>query len=274
MISILLSSYNGEKYIKYQLDSILSQTFEDWNLYIRDDGSTDSTLSIINTYQSILPSKIKIVNDGLGNIKSAKSFMMLLRAVDSEYYMFCDQDDVWLPNKIEESFKALKKIEKDCLNKPLMVFTDLAIVDRHLSTIHDSMWKYAGINPSLANDFYQVSVATKVTGSTMIFNKHLRDLSLPLPQYLVMHDWWLSLIVSRMGVVSFLTMPTVLYRQHDSNVLGAEKHYSSNIISKIVSFRTVIINNYFIYRMLKELPFKFSSSLYFYQKVKRFLINS
>ena len=102
MIAILMSTYNGERYLREQIDSLLNQTYKDWKLYIRDDGSTDETISIIESYVNDYPDLIVLLKDDLGNLGSARSFMRILSVVDADYYMFCDQDDVWLPNKVKD----------------------------------------------------------------------------------------------------------------------------------------------------------------------------
>ena len=110
MISILLSTYNGEKYLSEQLDSILQQSYQNFIIYIRDDGSNDNTLNIIMYYVHNFPSKIKLVDDKVKHRGAKLSFIWLMSHIESDYYMFCDQDDVWLPNKIELSIDKLSKL--------------------------------------------------------------------------------------------------------------------------------------------------------------------
>ena len=125
MIAILMSTYNGECYLKDQIESILSQTYKDWILYIRDDGSTDRTIRIIKTYVGNYPDKIIYEYDRLGNLGSGRSFMKLLSSIDSDYYMFCDQDDVWLPSKIEKTYLKMKSLEMNHAHNAIAVFTNL-----------------------------------------------------------------------------------------------------------------------------------------------------
>ena len=133
MIEILLSSFNGEKYIKELLDSIIAQSYENWQLLIRDDGSKDSTSDIINKYEQIYPTKIKIINDGGKNLGSTLSFARLLECCQGEYIMLSDQDDVWLPNKIELTLNEIVNLASGVKNQPLMVFTDLKVVNIELT---------------------------------------------------------------------------------------------------------------------------------------------
>ncbi len=112
MVAILLSTYNGQLYLKEQIDSLLDQTYKNWCLFVRDDGSSDDTLQIISTYAKKCPERIVLLTDNRGNIKPAASFMQLLSMVDMDYYMFCDQDDIWLSTKIERTYEEMVSIEK------------------------------------------------------------------------------------------------------------------------------------------------------------------
>ena len=109
-LAILMSTFNGEKYLKEQIDSLLNQEYEAFDIYIRDDGSTDQTVSILENYEHIYPN-IYLLKDTQGNIGVFKSFMYLLSQVHADYYMFCDQDDVWLSNKISMSMKRMNELE-------------------------------------------------------------------------------------------------------------------------------------------------------------------
>ena len=110
MVAILMSTYNGERYLREQIDSLLNQTYKDWKLYIRDDKSTDGTVSIIEGYVRVYPDQIVYKSDGFGNLGAGCSFMQLLSSIDSDYYMFCDQDDVWMEDKIERTYLYLRSL--------------------------------------------------------------------------------------------------------------------------------------------------------------------
>ena len=139
MIAILMATYNGSRYLREQIDSILSQTNDNWQLYIHDDGSTDSTMDIILEYCNKYIGKIVYLNDAQKHRGAAMSFMYLLKQVEADYYMFCDQDDVWLPNKVEQEFKSITEYSNE---KPILVFSDLYIVDEKLNVIEKSYWRY------------------------------------------------------------------------------------------------------------------------------------
>ena len=144
-IYILLSTYNGEKYLKEQLDSLFSQSYKDFKLIVRDDGSNDKTLDILKKYDiELLPS--------FGNLGVKKSFEKLLKYAsennEAKYFMFCDQDDVWKSDKIEKTLKKMQELENLYGNNmPLLIHTDLEVVNENLKTINHSMWQYEKINP-------------------------------------------------------------------------------------------------------------------------------
>ena len=149
MVDILLSTYNGERYLKQQIDSIIGQSFSDWRLIVRDDDSKDRTRELLEEYSFAYPQKIKIITDSYGNIGVIKSFEELLKNSNSDYIMFCDQDDVWLPEKIRMSLQTLKDKEHENLNIPILLFSDLTVVDESLNVINNSFWSYSNIKPHL-----------------------------------------------------------------------------------------------------------------------------
>ena len=131
-IAILMATYNGENYLREQIDSILCQTNQDWTLYVQDDGSKDATLDIIKSYDD---ERIVLVDVGLTRQGACMNFMSLLNMVESEYYMFCDQDDVWFVDKVEKSLGRMKKEEmyygKD---KPILVFSDASVIQPYAAS--------------------------------------------------------------------------------------------------------------------------------------------
>ncbi|MDA8579250.1 glycosyltransferase family 2 protein [Rhodobacteraceae bacterium] len=222
MIDILLSTYNGEKYLTVLLDSIISQSYECWRLIVRDDESTDSTLKILRDFQEKYPTKIEILDDTLGNIGPLRSFEQLLVHSKENYIMFCDQDDIWLPFKISDSITELIKTERENLDQPIIAITDLTIVDANLNVIHDSAWRYMKIYPTSFVDPINLGMRNYVIGCTLLLNKAARDVSLPFPSDALMHDWWIGLAtLSNQGRICPVKKPTILYRQHSANTVGA-----------------------------------------------------
>ncbi len=234
MIDILMATYNGETYITEQIESILAQTCQDWRLIIQDDGSSDHTVSIVNGYQQKYPEKIQLLIRKTPSGSAKGNFLSLFPVASSDYIMTCDQDDVWEPDKIENTFQAMVQAEtrwgKDV---PILVHTDLTVVDSHLGVIAKSMFKYQGLDKR-ACSLNRLIVQNNVTGCTMMINRALCDylLCIQNTDALLMHDWWCALIASAMGQVVYLDQPTVLYRQHGDNQLGAVNNRSIPSIVK------------------------------------------
>lgn len=229
-IAILLATYNGAKYIREQLESLFQQSCSDFHLYVRDDGSTDDTMKIIGQFHEMYPDRVTILKDSQKHRGAAKSFMYLLENVDSEYYMFCDQDDIWLPEKIEKTFARMKEIEAESVRKgtaeknvPILVATDLGVVDEQLNLISPSF------NKDLKIDVFRkhpelICVRHVVTGCTMMFNRATKQAALPMSPRATMHDEWVALCVHfKGGVISIIDDSPILYRQHTGNTLGAEQ---------------------------------------------------
>ena len=221
-VAILLATYNGEKYIKEQLESLVHQTYQDWHLYVHDDGSQDNTVNIVRDFSTAYPGKITIM-DYPPTGGPCKNFLSMVEKVEAAYYMFCDQDDVWLPEKIQLSMTALEEAERTVPDKGVVVHTDLRIVDEQLSPIAGSMWEHAGIFPQYIKTFVDSGGHTAIaTGCTMLFNAEAKKCCDVPSGKAIMHDCWVCLcVLSKGGVVKGINEKTVLYRQHGCNTLGA-----------------------------------------------------
>lgn len=229
-IAILLSTFNGYDYLEDQIQSILKQTNHDWRLYIRDDGSNDGTVSLINKI-SKLPEISILDNDNQNNLGSANSFFELLSKVDADYYMFADQDDYWLPDKVDVTLSRMKSLEKKGYNGPICVHTNLKVTDADLKP-----YRLYNSGP-LWHDLDHLLFNNCVTGCTMMINKQLRDavkFEKTAENTIYMHDWWLALIAAAFGIVSYIDIPTILYRQHSSNVLGSLDGKKINSVKRIL----------------------------------------
>lgn len=230
MVDILMATYNGELYIKDQIESILKQTYKEWKLYIRDDGSYDNTINIINKYIEEYPDKIVLIKDNYKNLGCKNNFIELLNYSKNNYSMFCDQDDVWLEDKIERTIKLMKKLESDYgAGEPILVHTDLKVVDSSLNIVSSSFWKCININPH-NNNLNRLFIENTVTGCTMMINKNLANLCNSIPKECLMHDWWLAIMASCFGKIGILEEQTILYRQHSNNQVGVRK---KSIISRL-----------------------------------------
>lgn len=214
-INILLSTYNGERFLREQVESIQAQTVRDWHLLIRDDGSSDQTRQIIEELVAS-DERIRFINpDDTTNLGVIKSFFTLVKHEPADYYFFSDQDDVWLPNKLEVT---LKQAQQENPAQPLLIYTDLKVVNQDLVVQHESM--IATQSHHANTELVQELTENTVTGGTMMINRALAALW-QTADGLLMHDWYLALVASALGKLVYLDQPTQLYRQHDSNVLGA-----------------------------------------------------
>ena len=227
-ILVCMATYNGGEYLKQQIDSIIAQSIQDWRVIIRDDGSSDNTVSIIEKYAAEHPDKIKLITDSDGNLGANLNFGRLLEQADAEYIMFSDQDDVWLPNKIELTLNVMKATEQIYPDKPVLIHTDLKVVDSDLNIIADSMWSYQKIFPEISNNLNRIMAQNVVTGCTMMINRKARTVSLPIPKEAVVHDWWIAIKVAKHGRIAYISTPPVLYRQHPKNEIVAQKSQRIN----------------------------------------------
>ncbi len=223
MIDILLATYNSSKYLEETIESILKQDYQEWRLLIRDGGSKDSTTQIIDKYTQTYKDKITFFPSS-GSSCACENFSALLLKSSSDYIMFCDHDDVWLPHKISKSLAIIKKNEDDSgKNVPLMLFTDKYVVKNDLSVISNSYLKYQNLNPARIKLNYLL-VQNVPSGCTIMINRAFADLCGEIPSQAVMHDHWLALIGATLGKIIFLDESTLLYRQHEENYLGASKY--------------------------------------------------
>ena len=222
MISILLASYNGGKYITEQIDSLLAQTNLDFKLFIRDDKSTDNTYEIISEYAQKYPGKIFASQNERNSGGAKHNFIKMMIEHKNDYVMLCDQDDIWLPDKIEISLAKIREMETmHGKETPLLVHTDLHVVNERLKTISPSFKAAMNADYSKTRLRNQI-IQNTLTGCTAIYNRALSDLVTETPQYMIMHDWWLMLITAAFGKATALDEQTVLYRQHGNNDTGAK----------------------------------------------------
>jgi len=226
-VTVLLSTYNGSKYLQQQLDSLYVQTHPNIRILVRDDGSSDATLAILKNEQA--KGRLELL-EGHGNLGAALSFFELLKAAaatDTEYVAFCDQDDVWHPDKIARAVTKLSGVADD---RPAMYCSRLELVDEKLEhTGYTALPKKVGFGNALVD-----SVAT---GCTIVLNREaVRLLAGNLPGNVVIHDWWCYLVVSCFGQVIFDETATLKYRQHGANAIGVAANAYSRFARKYRRF--------------------------------------
>ena len=235
-VDIVMSTYNAGAYLESQIASIISQTDSEWRLLIRDDGSSDQTLENIRKWID-RDSRIALVSDEGGNVGVSESYSRLLSQTRSDIIMISDQDDVWKPDRIRRGRENLEQMMAVYGNDiPLLVHSDLELVDANDTLLASSFWRYQGINPGRAQRFMGMLVQNVVTGCTMTMNRSLLKQALPIPKASMMYDWWLGLVASLWGDIRTEDEPLVCYRQHESNVLGAHHYGSSYILRKMIKF--------------------------------------
>lgn len=261
-----MATYNGEHYIKEQLDSLTRQTYPHWHLYIHDDGSTDHTLEIIHAFAQEHP-QVSILE--YESQKGAKdNFLSLVRKVEADYYMFADQDDVWYEEKIEISLDRMKELELEHPKKPLIVYTDLSVADASLQIVGESFWKMSNIHPSLLTRFQDLAATTPITGSTMLFNQKAKEVTVFPATYATMHDAWITACVLRCGgIIEGIPKPLVFYRQHEANVVGATEAKDITLKYRLRHFKQMKSQNMRHYKMLQSLGYG-SLVKYLYHKVR------
>lgn len=231
-VRILLATYNGEAFVRAMIDSVLQQDHKDIEIILSDDCSKDETPVILDQYAKEYPDTITHYRSGLRFGCAQKHFMHLLRKFgDADYIMFCDQDDVWHPDKVTKTLEFMRSVETGDI--PAMVHTDLRVVDRQLNEIAPSFCDHSALVGDRLS-LNQLLVQNVVTGCTMMINRKLaaladRDCDM---DKVLMHDWWLAMLASVSGKAAFLDEATIDYRQHGKNSVGAEKVYSPKFLWK------------------------------------------
>ena len=216
-INVLMTTYNGEKYLKEQIDSIFAQDciakgLADVRLLIRDDKSTDSTVDIINDYVRRYTDKITLIKGE--NIGVIKGFFTLLKECErADYYAFSDQDDYWMPNKLSV---AIENIDSFSNGMPYLYSSSVTIADAQLNPIESSIDR-----SSIRASFENAMLENVVYGCTAVFNHNLREIvTVEYPNYTYMHDWWMYLTATAFGRHYYDEQSYMKYRQHEDNAVG------------------------------------------------------
>ena len=220
-VQVLLATFNGARYLEAQLRSIFAQDWPEFSVVASDDGSSDETLRILKQYQRQQAGRMEILPAAEGRLGPMRNFERLMQATNASYVAFSDQDDIWDGDKLSRCMECLLSTERDVApGTPLLVYTDLRIVSSSGVVLADSLWRQARVHPVDSN-FNQMLAQNLVTGCTMVVNRALIDLSLPLPAEAIMHDYWMALLASAFGIAVALKGPSISYRQHGSNTIGA-----------------------------------------------------
>lgn len=234
-IAILLATYNGQKYIKELLESFESQSKSDFVCFIHDDGSTDNTIEIIKDFIEDKGNKYIILeNPPLHSPKD--NFLWMLSNVEANYYMFADQDDVWIKEKIEKSYAKMLELD----DSPSCVFADMLVVDENLNRINDSFIRLLDRDP-FDYRYQRIIIDNPAAGCTMMINKALRNMAIKLKdtRLIEMHDVFILSLASAFGRINYIDEPLVLYRQHEGNIMGAKK---IGVMGKVFSNISDLLN--------------------------------
>ena len=219
-IDVILPTFNGSLYLREQVDSIACQTFRPARLLLRDDGSSDDTCDVILELVHQYGSWIQVL-PGRGNLGCTANVNSLLESTSAPYVALADQDDVWLPDKLEIAYRQMCSLESrsgpEC---PILVHSDLRLVGKNLEDMGLAFTQKQLIDP-LRSKPSEIALTNVVTGCTVLCNRSLLKLALPLPLEALVHDWWLALVASVFGQIHFNPSCLILYRQHGANSIGA-----------------------------------------------------
>ena len=224
-IEILMATYNGETYIREQIDSIINQTYKNWVLLVRDDNSKDNTVSIIEEYEQ-KDSRIRLLRDKKGNLGFVRNFEELMANSLEDFIMFSDQDDYWIENRIEKYIEIITNLSSEDMEKPLLIHSNSFICDKELNIKKEKFISNCAENKEFDIVFFNYIVQ----GSTALVNRKLVNLALPFSSKVTLHDRYLHLLAEFLGKRIFLNQSLMKYRQHDNNKIGA----SYSIVKKIL----------------------------------------
>lgn len=232
-VVVLLPVFNGQAFLEPLLDSVLGQSI-DVCILCRDDGSSDGSADIIRSYAQHHQGRIHLLEDDLGNLGACGSFAMLMQFAADTHFLrscfgidrsvavaLCDQDDVWHPDKLSVCLAHLAELEALHPGAPCLVHSDLRLVGQDGAEIAPSMARYQGLRVGRHSLTAQL-LSNTVTGCTAVMNQALLRVALPIPSAAIMHDWWLSIVCSAVGVRRYLDTPLIDYRQHATNTIGAK----------------------------------------------------
>lgn len=226
MISVVLAAYNGGKYIQEQVASILPQLAEGDELIVSDDGSSDNTLQVLDDFND---PRLKVVrNEGKHGI--VRNFENALKHVKGDFVFLSDQDDIWMPNKVQECLKVLENA--------LLVVHDLKFLYADGTITTEGFFKSHGSGPGFWKNLYKNSFM----GSCIAFRRSVLDYALPFPDNLLWHDMWIGLVAERKGNTVFVPDQLLLYRRHGDNA-STTGNKSSFSLKKQIQYRWVMLVN-------------------------------
>lgn len=254
-IAVLLATYNGERFLREQIESLYAQTIKDWTIYVHDDGSTDGTKAILDEYAEKKDNFV--VLDYPSQKGASNNFFSLLKRVNASYFFFADQDDVWMSNKMEKCLARMLQIEKSTISKPVLVCCDACVTDEKLKVVSMSLWERSGAHPEFLTNFNESAATPFVTGCTMLLNNAAKESVLwDVIEKATMHDAFITLCVFKAyGIVEPIRESLMYYRQHGENTLGAYSKENSRLMYKLKHLKYVLKKDMALLRMLNALGY-------------------
>jgi glycosyltransferase involved in cell wall biosynthesis len=235
-IDVLMATYNGACFVEEQVRSILDQSDGRLRLWVRDDGSTDGTPAMLARHVARQAGKVVLIPNGGRRLGARGSFAELLEHSTADYVMFADQDDVWQPGRIARMLGRMQQAEAESGRQtPILVHTDLTVVDEQLRTLHPSFFRYERLDPWRGATLNRLLVQNVVTGCASMVNRALARRAAPIPGEAIMHDWWIGLVAAALGRVECMSEATVLYRQHGQNRIGAKRWGAAYVLRRASS---------------------------------------
>ena len=225
-LEILLATYNGGKYLPEFLDSLLAQSDDDFVLRVRDDGSKDSTLEVLEGYRSAFSGRMILEADSEPSGSSNANFSRLMELTPADHILWADQDDVWLPEKVAVTRQLLRQGEAEGGSEtPVYAYTDASPTDANLVPLHESYLRFKKTDPEQVTELRHCLVCPPMIGCASGINRRLLELARPVPaDAAIGHDWWSFLIASAMGRILHTDQPMMLYRQHETNVSNQKRN--------------------------------------------------
>lgn len=222
LVSIALATYNGSRFLREQLDSIYAQTWPNFEVVAGDDQSVDGTAAILEEYRLSHGLRYEINEQNLGFVRNFES---VFSRCSGEFIALADQDDIWLPEKLE--------ILLNGIGEASLVYSDATLIAEDGKELPGSLIGTSGVNPVTGNAFEYFVCNACVTGCTALFHRSLLDVALPIPQCEMYHDWWLAVVASRLNGVAYLDAQLTRYRQHGANDTGVT--IKTGILSRIAA---------------------------------------
>jgi glycosyltransferase involved in cell wall biosynthesis len=242
LISVVLATYNGEKYLREQLDSIFAQDYGNIEVVASDDCSSDATVEILDEYSKKYNLSWSVNERNLGFIRNFEGAMLKARG---EYLALCDQDDLWAPDKLSELSNLIA--EKDAL----LVYSNAELIDSEGASLNQDIWTSSRTIPEKCTSHQAFYLNNYVTGCTVMFRRELLELATPFP-VCICHDWWLAYVSSYYGRIAWTERQLVQYRQHGANAIGARRLSRSKLTVQYLLRQLNKVNPLKIVNRLKE----------------------